>query len=179
MMKFELLQRETVYQGRAFGVQKVHFNLPNGKRRVYDLVDHADSISLLPLDDEGNLWFVRQYRVGVTDQLLELPAGVLEAGEDPLEGAGRELREEIGMSATQLTRLGGFYLAAGYCNEFMTVFLAQGLSADPLPQDEDEFLTLVKISLTEALAMAQRGEIEDAKTLAALLLLQLHQAANV
>ncbi len=177
-MKFEIVKRDVAYQGRAFGVQQVHFNLPNGRHKVYDLVDHADSISLLPLDDEGNLWFVRQYRVGVADELLELPAGVLEAGEDPLQGAGRELREEIGMSAAHLTRLGGFYLAAGYCNEFMTVFLAQGLTPDPLPQDEDEFLTLVKIPLAQALTMAQRGEIEDAKTLAALLLLQVHQATN-
>ncbi len=178
-MKFEIVKHDVAYQGRAFDVQQVHFNLPSGKHKVYDLVDHADSISLLPLDDEGNLWFVRQYRVGVADELLELPAGVLEAGEDPLQGAGRELREEIGMSAARLTRLGGFYLAAGYCNEFMTVFLAQGLTPDPLPQDEDEFLTLVKIPLAQALTMAQRGEIEDAKTLAALLLLQVYQATNV
>ncbi len=178
-MRFEILGREVSYQGRAFDVQRVHFRLPDGKQKVYDLVDHADSISLLPLDEQGNLLFVEQYRVGADAAMLELPAGVLEPGEDAQAGAARELREETGMAAGRLTRLGGFYLAGGYCNEFMTIFLAQDLYPDPLPQDDGEFLTLVRLPWQQALAMAQRGELNDAKTLAALLLLQAHWPPNV
>lgn len=169
-MKHQILFTESVYQAHAFGVRRVHLRLPDGKERPYDLVDHADSITIVPLDEEGNLYFVNQFRVGVGADLLELPAGVLEPGEDPLEGAAREVREEVGMAATHLQSLGDFYLAAGYCNEHMTVYLATGLYPAPLEQDADEFLKLVKMPAAEAFAMARRGEIHDSKTLAALLL---------
>ena len=108
--------------------------------------------------------------MGSDGLLLELPAGVLEEGEDPLVSAEREIREEIGMGAEELRELGGFYLAPGYTDEYMTIFLATGLHPSPLEPDEDEFLNLVTMSVEEAYQKALAGEIQDGKTLAALLL---------
>jgi ADP-ribose pyrophosphatase len=171
-MDFTILDRETTYQSRAFSIQKVHLRLPNDKKRYYDLVDHNDSVIIIPVDQDGNIWFVSQYRLGAENLLLELPAGVLDDGEDPMVGAARELREEIGMSASHLQPLGSFYLAAGYSNENMFAFLANGLMTDALEPDSDEFLEIKKIPMPDAYRMAQAAEFNDSKTLAALLLAQ-------
>ena len=114
--------------------------------------------------------FVRQYRHAAGLDLLELPAGTLDEGEEPLECAKREIREETGMAAGKMELLGGFYLAPGYSTEYMHVYLATGLSHDPLEADADEFLTVERIPMAEALQMFERGEIQDAKSLAAVLL---------
>jgi len=169
-MAFQELDRENKYRGHAFDVSVVHFRLPDGRERHYDLVEHVDSISILPVDKNEQIYFVSQYRIGAGDHLLELPAGVLDAGETPLLCAQRELREEIGMAAGQIQELGGFYLAPGYTNEYMTVFLATGLYHAPLDPDEDEFLNLVKMPMADAYQKALKGEIRDGKSLAALLL---------
>lgn len=169
-MKFEILNREKQYQGRAFAVQKVLMRLPNDKQRNYDLVDHNDSVTILPVDQQGNIWFVRQFRLGAEDQLLELPAGVLENGEDPLNCAARELREETGMGSEKLDFLGDFFLAPGYSNEHMYVYLATMLFPEALQADADEFLNVEKIPLGEVYEMAKKGQLKDAKTLATLLL---------
>ena len=169
-MNFKILKRETVYKSRAFNIQKVDLQLPDDRTTTYDLVEHNDSITIVPFDQDGNVCFVRQYRLGAQQMLLELPAGVLENGEPPEEGASREIREEIGQAAGQLTPLGDFYLAPGYASEHMYVFLATGLSHAPLEADDDEFLQLESIPAQKALQMARDGQFKDAKTVAALLL---------
>lgn len=169
-MIFEELKRETAYQGRAFGVQVVRLRLPDERVRDYDLVHHMPSVSVVPLDEKGRLIFVRQFRLGVGADLLELPAGVMEAGEEPETCAAREIREEIGYSAGRLELLGDFYLAPGYSDEHMYVYLASQLRADPLKHDDDEFLEIEAIPLAEALQMARKNRIHDSKTLASLLL---------
>lgn len=169
-MPFTILGKDKQYHGHAFDVAKVHAKLPNGKERDYDLVQHADSIAIVPVDEAGRIHFVSQYRIGSESDLLELPAGVIETGETPLECAEREIREEIGMAADEMRPLGGFYLAAGYANEFMTVFLAQGLYKAPLTPDADEFLNLVSFSIQETYNMAREGKFADSKSLAALFL---------
>ncbi len=167
MAKTKILKREQILEGHAFNIQKVLLRLPNGKERNYDLVDHANAVTILPLDDEGMVYFVRQYRVGAEKELLELPAGVIDPGEDPVTAAHRELREEIGMDAENMISLGGFYMAAGYSTEYMHVFLATALSKAPLQQDEDEFLSIEKISFGKIGQMFQKGKIEDGKTISA------------
>ncbi|MEE4194727.1 MAG: NUDIX hydrolase [Anaerolineae bacterium] len=173
-MTFQELDREKKFRGHAFDVSIVHFRLPDGRERHYDLVEHGDSISILPVDEYGQIYFVSQYRIGAADQLLELPAGVLDAGEVPLQCAQRELREEIGMAAGHIQELGGFYLAPGYTSEYMTAFLATGLYHAPLEPDEDEFLNVVKMPMAEAYQKVLKGEIRDGKSLAALLLAMPH-----
>lgn len=169
-LKFEIVKSEKTYQGRAFSIEKVHMRLPDHSVRPYDLVRHNDSVTIVPVDDQGNILFVRQYRIGAGDTLLELPAGVNEDGEPSLASAEREVREETGMGAKNLTWLGEYYLAPGYCNECMTAYLATGLFADRLEHDVDEFLEVVKIPIEQAYELAYQGKIRDSKSLAALLL---------
>ena len=169
-MNFEIIHRESQYQGRAFNVERLKTRLPDGRINYYDLVQHHDSVTILPIDQEGNIWFVQQFRMGSMNILLELPAGVLDDGEDPETGAAREVREEIGLSAGRLQKLGEYYLAPGYSTEFMHAFLATDLKPDPLQADEDEFLKIRTIPAKQVYQMVQKGEIKDSKTLAALLL---------
>jgi ADP-ribose pyrophosphatase len=176
-MNFQAMQSEKIYQGRAFGVERVQMRTPDGVVRPYDLVQHNGSVTIIPLDSQGNLYFVSQYRIGAGETLLELPAGVLEPNEDPKVCAAREVREETGMQAENLTLLGDFYLAPGYSSEHMYVFLATGLSANPLAHDVDEFLQVQIIPAADALKLAQSGQIRDAKTIASLFLAFDHLAS--
>jgi len=171
-MPFTPINREKIYSGRAFNVEIVTMQLPDGKIRSYDLVEHKGAVTIVPVDDAGNILFVRQYRVGADQELLELPAGLLNHDEPPGEAAAREVREETGMAAAQMTLLGDFYLAPGYSSEHMVVYLATGLHPHPLEQDEDEFIELVSIPAAEAVRMARGGEIRDGKSLAALMMVE-------
>ena len=166
-MPFELVHSEVVYQGRAFTIRRDLLRLPDGRQTKFDIVEHVGSVVILPVDAEGNLVFVRQYRHAAGLDLLELPAGTLDVGETPEDCARREVREETGLAAGALEHLGGFWLAPGYSTEYMHVYLATGLHDDPLDADEDEFLSVEHIPLAIALEMAERGEMPDAKTLAA------------
>ena len=167
---FTTERSETVFRGRVFAVRRDWVRLPDGKTATFDVITHHGAVTLVPVDAEGQVWFVRQYRHAAGESLLELPAGTLEPDEAPEACAAREIREEIGMAAQEFRLLGEFYLAPGYSTEYQYIYLATGLRPDPLPADEDEFLEPVAIPAAEALAMAQRGEIRDAKSLAALML---------
>lgn len=169
-MKFETLRSEDLYQGRVFSVHQDLVRLPDGRTTRLDIVEHGGAVTILPVDEEGQIWFVRQYRHPAGTEILELPAGTLEDGEDPLACAQREIQEEIGMRAGQFQKIGEFFLAPGYSTEFMHVYLATSLSPSPMPADADEFLHTEKYPITQVYQMAQTGEIRDAKTLAALLL---------
>ena len=169
-MDFTILNRKTIYEGRAFDVQKVLARLPDGREHEYDLVSHSGAVTLVPVDQDGNIWFVCQFRVGALQELLELPAGLMEKNEPPEISAGRELREEIGMAAEELRELGQFYMAPGYSSEYMYIYLATGLHTSPLPQDEDEFLQVQAIPVKQVYEMVHANQVRDGKTLAALLL---------
>lgn len=171
-MSFTTLKHEKQYRGHVFDVAKVNLRLPDGRERDYDLVEHGDSVTILPVDRDGNIYFVTQHRIGAGGTLLELPAGVLNEGEKTMVAAKREIREEIGMDATELRELGGFYMAPGYSDEYMTVFLATGLFESPLDPDADEFLKVETLGVDEVYQKASSGGIQDGKTLAALLMAQ-------
>ncbi len=173
-MAFELLKSEVVYPGHAFTIRRDTVRLPGGRETRLDIVDHVGSVIIVPMDAEGNLLFVRQYRHAAGLDLLELPAGTLDENEEPLACASREIREETGMAAGKLDLLGGFYLAPGYSTEYMHVYLATDLRQDPLEADADEFLTLERYPLAEAMTMFERGAIEDGKSVAAILLARKH-----
>jgi ADP-ribose pyrophosphatase len=169
-MPFELIRSETLLQGRTFKVRRDYLKTPEGAETKLEIVEHGGSVVVIPIDSEGNLWFVRQYRHATGMNLLELPAGTRD-GDEPFEKcAAREIREETGMEAATLTRVGEFYLAPGYSTEFMAVFLATDLKHNPLDPDADEFLSIEKIPVRKALEIAARGEVPDAKSLAALFL---------
>ncbi len=171
-MPFKLVKSEVIFPGRAFTIRRDTVRLPDGRETILDIVEHVGSVVIIPIDAEGNMLFVRQYRHAAALDLLELPAGTLNAGEDPLDCAHREVREETGMAAGKMEHLGGFYLAPGYSTEYMNVYLATGLRNDPLSPDADEILTVEALPVEQAFALAGRGEILDAKTVAALFLAQ-------
>ena len=173
-MSFELLHSETLLKGRAFSIRRDTLKTPDGHETKLDIIEHGGSVIIVPVDKNGNLLFVRQYRHAAGFDLLELPAGTLEEGEDPAECAAREIREETGFAADKIEKIGDFYLAPGYSTEFMHVYLARELRYDPLEADADEFLSVETIPFAEAIQMAERGEMPDAKSLAALLLAKSH-----
>lgn len=170
MTETKIVNRKEVFKGRAFNVEELQLTLPDGREQTYYLVDHLDAVTILPIDREGMVYFVSQFRVGAEKSILELPAGVMDLGEEPLISAHRELQEEIGHDAGRMEKIGSFWMAPGYTTEFMHVFLASDLIEHKLPEDEDEFLSVVKIELGKALSMIKSGEIKDGKTISAFLL---------
>ena len=169
-MNIHPINQKILLHTKLFDVEAIQMELPNHKQHTYNLVSHADSVTILPIDDQGGIHWVKQYRVGASMEMLELPAGVMDAGESPLECAQREIQEEIGMKAAELLPLGSYYLAPGYCSEVNHAFLARGLSQSQLNMDEDEFIAIRIIPVEESYQLAQKGKIKDAKSLASLLL---------
>ena len=172
MPSFELIKSETLLQGRAFKIRRDHLKTPDGRDTKYEIIEHGGSVIIIPIDSDGNMLFVRQYRHAAGKDLLELPAGTRDGDEPYEECAAREIREETGMEAGKFQKVGEFFLAPGYSTEFMVVYLATDLKHNPLDADDDEFLELEKIPVDEAIQMAELGDIPDAKSLAALLLVK-------
>ena len=168
----KILNIDTVYKAHVFDVEKIKCELPDGRQRYYDMVRHGPAVVLVPVTDDGKILFVRQYRLGAEKDLLELPAGVINEGEDPDPAAERELQEETGYESLNINKLGGFYASAGYCSEYLNIYLARDLKWNPLPQDDDEFLDNISMDIEEAYEAVESGKIEDSKTIAALLMAQ-------
>lgn len=169
-MNIETIVTTNIYQGRVFDVRQDQVRLPNGNVMKLDIVEHPGAVVLVPVDSDGRIWLIQQYRHAAGKILMELPAGVVEAGENFEEGARRELREEIGMTALKIQKIGEFFIAPGYSTEYLYIFLATELQPDPLPGDEDEFIQVVPTPVDQALELAKSGQIPDAKTLAAFFL---------
>ncbi len=170
--KFIHKKSETAFQGRAFKLRLDYLQTPDGRDVVYEIIEHPGAVTIIPLDEEHRILFIKQYRPATGEVLLELPAGTLNPGEDPQVCAEREVREETGMAARQMEKLGELWLAPGYSTEKLRFFLATGLYESPLEQDDDEFIEVERIPYLDALEMAARGEIVDGKSLAGLLLLR-------
>jgi ADP-ribose pyrophosphatase len=169
-VEFELISSTVAFSGKIFDIKVDQLRLPSGEQMRFDYLVHAGAVTLVPVDQQQRIWFVRQYRHAVRTELLELPAGTLEPGEPPEETARRECREEIGMSAGNLRMIGELFLAPGYSSEHMQVYLASELRPDPLPRDQDEFLEIVQLGLEEVMQQLHSGVIRDAKTVAAIAL---------
>ena len=169
-----ILSEERVFEGNLVKVGRMEVVLPDGKPAVREAVRHPGASAIVPLDDAGNVTLVKQYRAAIADVLLEIPAGKLDfPGEDRMEAAKRELREETGLNAQNWVHLTDLVTAPGFCDEVISIYLATGLTAGKDEPDEDEFLNVVKMPLDELVGMARRGEIGDSKTLAGLLLTDL------
>lgn len=168
------LASEPIYRGKLVHLYRDTVRLPDGTHAEREIVHHPGAVAMVPLleDDSGTprVLLVRQFRAAVQRPLLEIPAGTLEPGEDPLQAAARELQEEIRYRPGHLERLGGEYTAPGYTTELIHLFLATDLQPSALTGDADEFIDVVTLPLPLALAMIDRGEIEDGKTLIGLLL---------
>lgn len=171
----QILSSEAVFEGSLFRVLRDRLIEPNGKESVRDVVRHNGSVVILALDNaknKKNPWIVmeRQYRHAANRFLWELPAGKLEAGEDPLEGAKRELEEETGYRAKKWKPLVEYFASPGFLGESMKVFLAEGLVAGESHPEDDEDIELRLVKLTDVLSMIEKGAIMDGKTLSSVLL---------
>ena len=165
----------TVYQGRVFSVEVEKRVFPNGREQQVEIVRHRPSVVLIPLEDDGRVVLVRQYRAPIDRMTWELPAGSLDEGESAEDAARRECEEEIARVPARITRLGGWYPVPGYCDEEMIFFKASDLRSPPPDSphrpDEDEDIESRSVTIAEAQAMVARGEIVDLKTAFGLTLL--------
>ena len=160
------ISSKTVYEGKILTVRQDTVLLPDGKQAQRDLVRGNGAVTVLPVDENGCTYLVRQYRYAAGQELLEAPAGKLEAGEDPDPCAARELREETGFAAGRMVKLGTVYATPGYSNELLHLYLALDLTQVGACPDEDEFLMLEKTALSRLKDMVMQGEIHDCKTAA-------------
>jgi ADP-ribose pyrophosphatase len=158
------------YQGDLVHVRLDTVTLPNGREITREIVDHPSSVCIVPVDSDGYVLLVRQYRKAVETFLLEAPAGKMEPGEDPAATALRELQEEVGHKAGELESLGSFYVAPGWCTQIIYAYLARELFPARLDADEDEFIEVVRTPLADIPALIASGTIRDAKSVASLLL---------
>jgi ADP-ribose pyrophosphatase len=161
----EVLSTEPVFDGHVIKVFIDQVRLPDGRTATWERVAHPGAVGMVPLTDGGDVIMVRQYRNAVRGVLLEIPAGKLDPGEEPVECAARELAEEVGMKATEMLALSEFYNSPGYSDERFYLYLARGLSPEKGEAEADEFLELVKISLESSLDLVESGEIRDAKSI--------------
>lgn len=159
-----------MFEGKIISVRVDDVELTNGSTSKREVVEHSGAVAVLAVTDNQEAYFVRQYRKPVEEELLEIPAGKLDAGEGPKTCAMRELGEEIGMSAKELRQIAFFYSSPGFASEKMYIYLATGLKPVAVATPEDEILQAEKMPLKDAVAMARNGEIRDGKTLVALLL---------
>jgi ADP-ribose pyrophosphatase len=163
------LEQKYLYRGKILDFHVDRAELENGRVTTRECVDHGGGVSVAALTERDELYFVRQYRYPYHEVVLELPAGKLEKGEDPLEAGKRELREETGVTGKNYVGLGRLYPSPGYTNEVIFLYACRAASRGENDLDEGEFLEAEKIPLEKAVAMAVSGEIVDAKTLALVL----------
>jgi ADP-ribose pyrophosphatase len=162
------LESRRVYDGRVVSLRVDTVRRDDGAITEREIVEHNGAVAMVALDQEGNVYLVRQYRAAAGLSLLELPAGTLEPGEAPEACARRELQEEIGFAPGGLERLGGFYTAPGYTTEYIHVYLATDLRPSRLPTDADEDITVERLPFGQALSYALSARANDSKTVVGL-----------
>ena len=164
------LEREYVFKGRIFDAALCRAELPDGTKVNREVICHSGGVCVLPLEEDGTVTMVRQFRYGVQDVTLEIPAGKLDyVGEDFCEAALRELREETGAVASEMIDMGDYFGSPAIMGEHIRMFMAKGLTFGETELDEGEFLEVFKVPLSEAVEMVLRGEITDGKTQVAIL----------
>lgn len=177
-MKMNTLDEKTlstkhIFEGKVISLQVDTVELPNGSTGTREVVKHPGAVAVVAIKD-GRLLLVDQYRQALGRCELEIPAGKLEKGEDPLEAAKRELQEETGYSCGQITHLHSFYTSPGFADEIIHLYLAEDLITGEMSLDEDEFIEVYEASLDEAQRFIAEGRISDAKTLLAVYIWQLN-----
>lgn len=163
------LSTKDIFKGKVFSVHVDDIELPDGSRSFREIVEHSGGVCVAAVTDEDELFFVRQFRYPYKKVLLELPAGKLEKGEDPLDAGKRELQEECGVVAEEFVSMGTVYPTVAYCSEIIYLYAAKNLSLTKQNLDEGEFLGVEKIKISDAVKMVMDGEISDSKTVALIL----------
>ena len=161
---------DVAWTGRIFNVNRLQVELPDGRRALRDVVRHPGAVAIVALTEEGRICLVRQYRTALGRVTVEIPAGKLSAGEDPLECANRELLEETGMVAEKMAFLTTIASSDGFCDELIHIYMATGLTFAKSSPDDDEFINVDLVEVSELVDAVLDGRIEDAKTVVGALL---------
>ena len=170
-MKFNEVttSRKNIYMGKVVNLHVDEVVLCNGKMAKREIVEHSGAVAILPIINKDRIFLIRQFRKPIENELIELPAGKLEKGEDPEECAIRELEEEIGYKAGKLQKLTSIYTSPGFANEIIHIYLALDLIKTKINRDEDEFMDILELSIDEAEKMIGDGRITDGKTIVGIL----------
>ena len=168
-MEEKRISSELIYDGIIVHLYKDNISLPNGKSAVREVIRHQGAVCVVALDDENNIYLVRQYRYPFASVISEIPAGKLDAGETPLEGAARELREETGIVGEKYEYLGPLYTSPAIIDEVIHMYLATDLAFEKQDPDEDEFVEVCKKNIYDFASQIMKGIIPDAKTQTAIL----------
>lgn len=168
----KVLKSKYVFKGRAVNLRVDTVITSDGHRTTREIVEHPACIAVVPIDEKDNVLMVRQYRSPIGESLLEIPAGGIEKGETVKAAVIREMQEEIGFKSRKLKFLTGYYSTAGFCNEYMHLYLATDLIPSRLHAEDTNEIELVRVPFKQTLGMIKSGEIQDAKSIAGLLLLR-------
>jgi len=158
------LASEIIFEGKVVKLRRDTVEVPGGARAVREVIEHPGGVGIVPVDGDGNVLMVRQFRYPLGRVVLEIPAGKLERGEDHRITAVRELSEEVGAEAGKMTYLGYAYASPGFCDESIHLYLAEDLTFGECHPDEDEFLLPERIPLSELVEMALDGRLDDGKS---------------
>ena len=164
------LKSERIYEGKVLNLRVDTVELPDQKYSKREIVEHSGAVGVIGVNDEGKVILVKQYRKAVDDFLIEIPAGKMEPKEDPLECAKREFKEETGYTARDLHLLSEFYTSPGFSNEKIYLYEAVNLSKGSAEPDEDEYIEILEIPFDTAIKKISTGEIQDSKTIIAILM---------
>ncbi len=159
------ISSENIFNGKIIAVKKDKVRLPNGGTSFRECVEHNGGCAVVPITAEGKILLVKQFRYPYNEVIIEIPAGKLELGEDPLECAVRELKEEVGGVSDDFTDLGVVYPSPGYTNEIIKIYLAKNVECGDLCPDDDEFLEVESYDITEVKDMICHNIIKDGKTI--------------
>lgn len=172
MKQYKRIKRDLVKKGHVINYYLDTIEIDNEKQVDFDFIEHKGAAALIPIDQDGKILLVRQYRNAIDRDTLEIPAGGLNVGEDSLSCAIRECEEETGYAALKAHHLIDIYSAVGFCNEKISIYYATNLTPSKQRLDEDEFVTIERYRLEEILTMISKGLIQDAKTVAGILAYQ-------
>ena len=169
MVEEETLSSRLIYEGQVVKLRVDTVKMPDGRETTREIVEYSDCVAIIAIDADDNVLLVKQFRKPVEKVLLEIPAGGIDPGEDPVTTVSRELREETGYLPRKVERLGGFYSAPGYSSEYLYLYLATDLTSSPLYAEDTDSIRLVRVPVAQISSLITSGSICDAKSIAGLL----------
>jgi ADP-ribose pyrophosphatase len=172
MAEERVLSSQSIYNGRAVNLRVDTIQMPDGRETTREVVEHSECVVVVAIDADKKVLLVKQYRLPVQKDLLELPAGGIEGDEEPVDAVRREMQEETGYLPKKIESLGGFYSSPGYCTEYLHLFLATDLMPSQLYDEDTQSITLVRVPVTDIPELIRSGDICDAKSVAGLLIYQ-------